>query len=295
MKRLLLIYWTGTGNTRYITDLVSNEFLDAYTVDKVEVDINTQKEINVSDYDLIGIGYPIYGFNAMGFFSKFIKRQKYKKNQKVFIYKNSGETLHANDASSAPLVRTLKRKGCKVSNEYHFVMPYNIHFRYEDNIVNEMLNMDDKLVKILHYEVENDIPNIKKYKFIHKLITFFVGIIHIGGNVNSFLYRVDKNKCNKCGLCVRSCPMKNIYFNKKGNIAFHHHCEMCMRCSFFCPQDAFNIGFINGWKVNGAYNLSKIKQQDTTYPVVTKQSKKHFHCLIETYASITKRYNELFS
>ena len=30
---------------------------------------------------------------------------------------------------------------------------------------------------------------------------------------------------------------------------------MCARCSFECPTDAFRIGILNGWRVNGAYPL----------------------------------------
>ena len=52
-----------------------------------------------------------------------------------------------------------------------------------------------------------------------------MGIQSLGGNINSFFYKVDKNKCNKCGLCIKQCPHKNIAIwkekiklhNKKGN------------------------------------------------------------------------------
>ena len=61
-------------------------------------------------------------------------------------------------------------------------------------------------------------------------------------------------------MCIKNCPMNNIFKNKKGKIKFKHNCMMCMRCSFFCPKDAINIGFLQwwGWKVNGAYDFKNI-------------------------------------
>ena len=52
---------------------------------------------------------------------------------------------------------------------------------------------------------------------IYNLAAFFVGIQKIGGNVNSFLYKVDKNKCINCNKCVNTCPHNNIYI-KNGKV-----------------------------------------------------------------------------
>ena len=36
-----------------------------------------------------------------------------------------------------------------------------------------------------------------------------------------------------------------------------------MRCSFFCPKDAINIGMLQKWKVNGKYDLSRIDKESS--------------------------------
>ena len=130
--------------------------------------------------------------------------------------------------------------------------------------------MDAKLMEILVYEVSNRIPNIKKYKLWPRIVTFFVAIQFIGGDINSFLYKVHKERCTKCGLCVKQCPTKNIYMNKRGEVKFHHNCLMCMRCSLYCPTSAIDIGFLQGWKVNGRYNFAKIAQIENKEPVITE-------------------------
>ncbi|MCQ2814862.1 MAG: EFR1 family ferrodoxin [Bacilli bacterium] len=295
MKKILLVYWTGTFNTRYTTNLLKTRFESlGYEVTTLELDYKTPKKVDVFHYDLIGVGYPIYGFNIPHFINKWLRHQQWNINSQYFFYKDSGETMHANDASSYSIFNWFKRHHIKFTNEYHFVMPYNIHFRFEDNLIREMLEYNDKLADIIVYEVTNKINNIKKYKFIHKFITFFVRLVYICGPINSFLYRVDKNKCNKCGLCVNSCPRNNIYFDKNNRVRFHHHCESCMRCCFMCPKDAYFMGFLQGWKVNGKYDLENIKKMPSEGKVITKETRGFFECYIETFDYIDKRYKELF-
>lgn len=295
--KCLLIYFTGTFNTRYVSQRLKEKMEAAgYEVDLYEINPLNNEQLDFSGYDLIGLGYPIYGYNAPWPFLKFIRKQKFPKGIRTFIYKNSGETEKVNDASSLFVWRKLKRSGTIIENEYHFLMPYNIHFRFDERLVKEILMMDEKLYDILVYEVTHRIPNIKRYKLWHKIVTRMVSIQFIGGDVNSFLYSVDEDKCAHCDLCVKRCPTQNIYVDKSGKIKFHHHCLMCMRCSFFCPTNAINIGFLQqwGWKVNGGYDFEKIKKIELTEPFITKDTKGFFHCYIESYENINRRYQELF-
>lgn len=297
MMKCLLVYYTGTYNTRYLTNMLKEKLVNkGIEVDTYEMDVLNMEKLDYSSYDLLGIGYPIYGFNVPSRFLKFIRKQRFPKGLKAFIYKNSGETYHANDASSINIYHKLKRSKIRIENEYHFMMPYNIHFKFEDALVSEILKMDDKLLDILVKEVLEEIPNIKKYKLLHRFITAVVKLQYIGGDVNSFFYRIKKDKCINCNKCISNCPTRNIYRNKKGNIKFHHDCLMCMRCSLNCPTDAIYIGFLDawGWRVNGAYNLEKIKQINNDNPVITNDTKGFFKCYIETYRYINDRYKELF-
>lgn len=293
--KCLLLYYTGTNNTKYITNLLKDRLIkEGVEVDVYQIDPLKDERLDFSSYDLLGLGYPIYGFNAPWPFLKFIKKQKFPKALKTFIYKNSGETYHANDASSISVVKKLRRNKANVTNEYHFIMPYNIHFRFDEKLVKEMLVEDDKLMDILVKEVLEDISNIKRYKIGHRIITFFVKLQFIGGPINSFFYKTEKDKCTGCGLCINLCPMKNIYKDKKGRVKFHHHCLMCMRCSLNCPKNAVKIGLFDKWRVNKPYNFEQIRKLENDKPIITKDTKGFFKCYIETYAKIEQRHDELF-
>lgn len=294
-KKCLLIYYSGTGNSSYITNKLclrlKNEGLD---VDVYRINPLKMERLDLSKYNLIGVGYPIYGFNLPSKVHKFFKRQRFSKGQRVFVYKNSGETWKENDSSSLVLRKIFKRQKALFQNEYHFMMPYNIHFRYDEKLVKEMLIMDDKLIDILVKEVLDEIPNIKKYTFRNNIINHFFRLTYIGGPINVLFYKVDKKKCIKCGICVKGCQMKNISFNKKGNIKFHHNCMMCMYCTLNCPKDAIRMGLFNSWRVNKPYNFSSIEKIELKEPVITEKTTGFFKCYIKTYEYINKRHQELF-
>ena len=293
--RCLLIYFTGTFNTRYVSQQLKQKLeLVGYDVDLYEIDPLNTERLDLSGYDLIGLGYPIYGYNAPWPFLKFIRKQKFPKGIRTFIYKNSGETEKVNDASSLFVWRKLKRSKAVIENEYHFMMPYNIHFRFDERLVKEILDMDDKLYDILIYEITHHIPNIKRYKLWHRIVTRAVSIQFAGGDVNSFFYKTDMEKCSGCGLCIRQCPMHNIRKDESGTVRFGHHCLMCMRCSFFCPTNAIHIGILQGWRVNGRYNFKAIREMTLDEPYITPETQGFFRCYVDTYAYINNRYNELF-
>ena len=292
--RILLIYYTGTYNTRFLTQKVRSRFVSrGDTVDTVEINCRTPV-CDCSGYDLVGFSYPIYGFNAPLPFEQYVKKLQFPRGQKFFIYKNSGETLAMNNASSRLLLRRMKRRGCMCVGEYHFVMPYNIHFPFERDFVRQILQMNEKQLDIMLYDLDNGIVNKIPSNPIYNLAAFFVSIQKIGGWVNSFFYRADKDRCVKCGLCVKNCPRENIRL-QDGKIQFGHRCDMCMRCSFYCPTDAISIGFLEGWHVNGAYDFKGIEQDTSPMkPYITKDSTGFYKCFIAHFEKIEHRHAQLF-
>ncbi len=290
--KIILLYYTGTNNTAYLSHELKKKWEGEHDVTLYKVYDETFKKVDLSTYDIVGIGYPIYAFNVPSYFLKFLKKQDFPRDKKYFIYKNSGETLHLNDASSLSIIKLLKKQGICVNNEYHFPMPYNIIFRFKDDLIKEMLTKNDKLLDILSYEVMNNVSHISKYKMGHKIVTQLLKIQYIAGPINSWLYHVNKKKCSLCGLCIKNCPVHNIYL-KNGKIRFHHHCLMCMRCSLYCPKDAFFIGFLEPWKVNKPYDFKMINNMVINEPVITNKTKGFFKCYYATFQYIDKRYEEI--
>lgn len=292
-KKILLIYFTGTYNTRYITELTEKKLTKAgYDVTALEITADL-KPADASGYEFIGLGYPVYAFNSPLPFNRYLKKLNVPRGQKYFIYKNSGETFALNNASSRIIKRRMKRIKAELCGEYHFVMPYNIHFAFDEPFVREILAYDEKLAEILASDVKSGRKEIIKSNFIYNLASAIISVQKLGGPVNSFFYRIDEQKCLRCNKCAEECPENNIRLSG-GKIKFGHKCAMCMRCSFYCPANAIKIGMLEGWKVNGGYDLAAAAEKGAPEsPYITKDSKGFYKCFIKTFGYIDKRYAEL--
>ena len=108
--KFLLIYYTGTFNTRFLTERLEEALrAHGHETNRVEIRRNTPPA-ETNGYDFIGFGYPIYGFNSPLPFNRYVQKLKFPPGQKFFIYKNSGETFAMNHASSRILLRRMKRR-----------------------------------------------------------------------------------------------------------------------------------------------------------------------------------------
>ena len=204
--------------------------------------------------------------------------------------------MHWNNCSSRVIKKLLKKQGCSPLIEEHFLFPYNIHFRFEDSFVKQLLDYDKKLLDLLIHEITEHVPHQIKASLLDRICSYIFTIQRIGGPINGLLYKVDQKKCDSCHLCVKLCPNHNIEVKNDNTLTFHSHCEMCMRCSFLCPKDAISIGFLNGWKVNHPYPLDKIDKDNTIKGDYIKGGEKGFYsCYHKTIEEVNKRHQKLMS
>lgn len=270
--KILLFYFTGTGNTRLCASFLADEFKSKGH----DVDLCEGKEIpDIDGYDLLGIGYPIHAFNAPKPFLKAVKALP-KASKDYFIFKVSGEPFAINNSSSATLARILRRKGYRKVGEKHFLMPYNIIFRYKDEIAKQMALYLPALCKAYVEDLLEGKAESTKYGFFSRLATFFFKIEYLAPPLNAPFVRFGK-RCVKCGQCLRDCPEQAIYLNKKGKYKIHpSKCAMCMRCTLFCPQNAIVFGFMNPWKVNGDFRYGKLLEDESVNPDYINESTKGY-------------------
>jgi ferredoxin/flavodoxin len=292
--KILLIYYTGTYNTRYLANRIASRFIaSGDSVDLYEC-FKGVDTIDLTSYDRIGLGYPIYAFNSPRLFDRLLRKMHFKDGQKFFIFKQSGESFGVNDASSRTIKRIIKRKRGKLLVEHHFLLPYNIHFRYDDRLVKQELEYDDKLLDILIFEIKSEIRDIIHSNIFYDLNSFLFSIQRIAGFVNGPLYKVDKSKCINCNICINNCPVGNIY-RKGDTIRFKRKCEMCMRCTLFCPKDAIHMGMLDKWRVNGRYDLEKIYNDKNIKGDYVKEKEKGFYsCFKRSFDRIDKLHDKLF-
>lgn len=87
--RFLGIYFTGTGNSKRVMDVINHNLISLqHTLDTVDVIKDEIKDIN--EYDGLIITYPIYGFNAPKPIISYVKKMvKANENKPCLIMKQS--------------------------------------------------------------------------------------------------------------------------------------------------------------------------------------------------------------
>lgn len=280
MKNAIIYVFSGTGNTKKACDIYKSEF----EKNGVETTLYTVKKgfENLPDpnnFDYVGFAYPIHGFNAPYIMLDLAKAlPKANGTKQYFVVKTSGEPLKINNVSSIKFNDIMKRKGYVPFSEYHYVMPYNMIFRHTDEMAARMKNTLEQLASVEAREVICGVEHkLSKVPF-GRFVAWVVRIEQPAMKVNGRFFKVDGNKCIKCGACAKNCPVGNIKMDGNGKFSFGDDCVMCTRCSFNCPTNAFDIGMLNGWKVNGrySYKLPEKPEEDKHAWYCKKAYKRYF-------------------
>ncbi len=292
MKKAIIYYQTGTGNTRIVSEMIADELRQKnIQVDLCEA-VMPFDPLNPGEYDLVGFGYPIHAFNTPKFFLDFVRTLPSVDNIPAFIFKTSGEPFHYNDASSYTLTKILKHKGFHVVMDKHLLMPYYIIFRYPKEIAKQMYVKNLSLAKIIAMKMINKEYAKPRYYPWHVLLMYFFRLQWVGARLNRPLIKVDKEKCINCGICVNECPANTIQI-VDGYPKFVNLCTMCMRCVMLCPKDAIKFGIFNRWKVSGKYDFIKLAN-DESIPgdYINPETKGYFKYFRKYYAKIEKEIEE---
>jgi NAD-dependent dihydropyrimidine dehydrogenase PreA subunit len=267
MKRVLLIVWSGTGNTLKVAELIRNSFrvrgLEAEIIDCTAAGGDMAAGADITGADIVGLGYPVYAFNAPLPFLRRVKSLGIG-NKPVFIFKTSGEPTFPNNGSSHSLIKLLASPPapCTLLGEYHFLMPYNIIFRFPDNLIKQMYLTAKGQSETLADNIIAGKTSFIKYGPLQRLISWMFRIQRPGARLNGRFYGVRRDRCTLCMRCLRDCPTGNIRM-MKGRFRFGWRCVMCMRCSLYCPADALSIGFLDRWRVNGPFRFEALEKDET--------------------------------
>lgn len=185
----IIYYFTGTHNTLMVCEKYQEEFAKK-GVQCILHPVNQLANIpDPNKFDLVGFAYPIHGFNAPYIVYRFLRRLPKVKDKDYFIVKTSGEPVAMNNASSIHLVKKLKKKGfSRLTNEYHYVMPYNMIFRHTDEQAQKMWHTAQKLIPIDVKEILTGTHSLLKRPFL-------------GGHcVVGIAYRASRNENKRNGL-----------------------------------------------------------------------------------------------
>lgn len=251
-----IYFFSGTGNSHYIAKTIADSFNDSKLTHIGSLDLT--KDV-YSDADIVGIVFPIYFYDAPDIIKNFLEKLSVDSATYIFLYENfggsGGNAIHNCN-------KILIKKDLKISNYFSTAFPDNcILFKQSEEKNNKLLNDADKKIALAISDIKSfKTKLIPKSKIKYSIIS--------NGTIKKFSVSLMKfkelkvidDKCTRCGLCEKICPVKNITF-KDTLPTFGDKCEMCFACIHYCPSECIKHGKMKG-KSNYQYhnpNISMIE------------------------------------
>ncbi len=260
MKKITIFYFTGTGNTLFLSKLLKEEFnskgIECNLIDISSID---NKDITLSEDTVYGFVFPVYAFGPPRIYFNFLKNlpEVKEKSIKAFVISNAG----SQEGTANNIVRNkLLKKGFDLIGNCLLYMPHGfilLKERFSKEKEEQLLFESKKSIPIF---VNNLIEgNITSYKKINPFFLLIFRISYWGFRVMGVRmlpqhFKIDTN-CNSCGYCAKICPMKNISMvNDKPK--WGNKCEVCLRCLNYCPKKSIQL---LGTKNRSRYNIMPLK------------------------------------
>ncbi|NLL05406.1 MAG: 4Fe-4S binding protein [Clostridiaceae bacterium] len=234
-----IIYFSATGNTEFVAKAIKEEFeRKNVACDTYEISKDTGFE---DKYDFYVFGAPIHAEMFPAFYSEWLNKHIDKgNNRKCIVF-----STQANSIACGPAVfgKKLKKIGFEVIIEDCVYMPNNYYIvmfkRFtEAQVVDALKKAKAQAGIIVEKFLNNEtLFNSSKSREIWAKPVFKMFDMWSRKWAQKGLV-VDMERCTRCGLCQKQCPVDNIEVNKD-KVTFFDKCISCQRCVHKCPVNAF--------------------------------------------------------
>ena len=235
----MVVYFTGTGNSRYAAELLA-DVLEDECVDSAGYIKNGIAADLVSGKPWIFVA-PIYAWSFPKVFGDFIRSGCFSGERKAYFVLTCGSDMGAAWNKAEALCAEV---GLTHMGTYPCVMPDNYIVMFSAPTPEKSAKIISKAEVGLCELAEK----IKNGEELSKVSGGLFGKIKSGAVNSAFgkYYISDKKftsdeKCVSCGLCERVCPLGNIEM-AEGKPKWKGNCTHCMACISSCPKEAIEYG-----------------------------------------------------
>lgn len=237
----MIIYFTGTGNSKYLARELS-KLIDDELVCANEYIKNGVCPTFTSNRPFVFVG-PVYSWRIARIFEDFILKSNFsgEGTKSCYFVLNAGDSA---GGAKKKIIDLCDEKGFGFKGMCELVMPENYTALFtapSDAVIKEQFNRADAIIKKFAKVVEaRDFYKSKDAGFVKNFLTNIVNPVFFKFIVKDKKFEVS-DKCISCGLCEKKCPLNNIML-VDGKPIWHGRCTHCMACINYCPVEAINYG-----------------------------------------------------
>ena len=223
---MLGVYFSGTGNTKYVLNLFLKNLGQTYSISSIE-DKDTLEKIK-ENKDIV-IAHSIHYSCIPKIFRDFLDNNiELFRDKNIFIITTMG--LFSGDGCGLS-ERKLRKVGANVTGGLQVKMPNSV---CDVKALKRSREENKDIVNDAEKKIKEATDKIKKQIKVKEGIGFLPHIAGLFGQRLYFKHKVenysnnlkfDKEKCTKCGKCTKACPMNNLKIEE--SIKRLGKCTMC--------------------------------------------------------------------
>ncbi len=243
-KRVLIVYFSGTGGTRLVADGFEGVLKDRgcdvmkHSLDIQEFKHNRDSYAEIAErIDRVLLIYAVHAMDAPEPVYEWIAAMPEKAGLPAAVISVSGGgEVWPNTSCRVAVIKALEGKGYKTDYETMMVMPSNWITQGNDHIVMHVLNKLPEAVSRIADELLSGKTRRSRFRLSTRILMPLSRIEKKqGAEFGSRIYA--DSGCSGCGWCKENCPRENIHM-EKGRPVFEDKCIICLRCIYGCPAHA---------------------------------------------------------
>lgn len=256
----MIFYFSATGNTLWAAKQLA-DFLNDTLVNMANADTNIEYELK--DNERIGFCFPVHGWRPPLLVRHFIKRLRIRNynNNYCWALCTAGDDI---GLTMEYLSKDLSSLGICLDSIFSLIMPESyvgLPFMDVDKPQKE-LEKKEKAKNMLAEQIksiekrERGIVDTYKGRW-PRTNSYLLGTLFIKCLITDKPFRVEEEKCTKCGICASVCPVNDIKGGKGMMPGWKHNntCLTCFNCYHHCPTHAIEYG--KRTKNKGQYYFKK--------------------------------------
>ncbi len=235
----MVLYFTGTGNSRYIAERIASRLGDELFCINDAIKLGSINSIKAKQR--IVFVFPTYAWRIPRIVKDWILKTPFEGEKRAWFVMNCGDSIGNAEKYNKSLCR---EKAFAYMGTAQIIMPENYIAMFNTP------GLDEARRIVLKAEPEID----KAAKLIEKGHAFSANKNNplksfLSGPANAVFYPAfvkskafyAADSCIGCEKCAKLCPLNNITM-KNGRPHWNNNCTHCMACIGYCPKKAIEYG-----------------------------------------------------
>lgn len=231
----MILFFSGTGNSKHAAQMIA-DILQEETVSINDIIKSGKKQPLISETPFIFVT-PTYAWRIPKIVENFIENTDFQGSDRAYFILTCGDSV---GNAHKYIQKLCEKKNFKLYGMRAVTMPENYIAMFDVPSPGEaaeiIKNADNILTETAQMIKEGESLPATKSGFMGKILS---------GPINGLFYKTtvkadgfrSTEKCSRCGLCEKLCPLNNIRLEQEGP-KWGNNCTHCMACICRCPSAA---------------------------------------------------------